>query len=102
MRIVAIAAATLLAPGAALAQTNPATVTPFQLAGTYTQNFDTLANSGTTGTALPQGFQVIEAGTNADSSYAIGTGSSNAGNSYSFRRHRQHRARARQSRQRRT
>ena len=85
MRITNLAAIALFAPAAAFAQnTNPATVTPFQLNGVYTQTFDSLASTGTTGTALPQGFQVDETGTNANASYAVGTGSSNAGNSYSF------------------
>lgn len=52
---------------------------------TYTQNFDTLANSGTS-QALPAGFQLVENGTGgaADGTYAIGTGSSNGGGAYSF------------------
>jgi hypothetical protein len=50
----------------------------------YTQDFDTLANSGTTGTALPTGWYYIESGSNADNTYGISTGSMNAGNTYSF------------------
>ena len=76
--------AALLAPTSAFAQSNPAMVTPFAFNGSYTQTFDTLASTGATGTALPQGFQVIEGGSNANSSYAVGNGSSNAGGSYSF------------------
>ena len=76
--------AALLVPASVGAQTFPATPTPFQLNGTYTQNFDSLASTGATGTSLPQGFQVSEAGTNSNNSYAVGNGSSNAGNSYSF------------------
>jgi hypothetical protein len=49
----------------------------------YFQNFDTLANTGTSST-LPGGFEIAEAGTNANASYVAGTGSSNAGNTYSF------------------
>ncbi len=52
-------------------------------AATYTQSFDTLANSGTSGT-LPVGVQSVETGANANATYAAGTGSSNAGNTYSF------------------
>ena len=48
-----------------------------------TQDFDTLATTGTSGT-LPAGWAFSEAGTNADTTYAAGTGSSNAGNTYSF------------------
>ena len=51
---------------------------------TYNQNFDTLANTGTTGTALPTGWAFTETGTNADTTYGIGTGSSTTGNTYSF------------------
>jgi len=50
----------------------------------YAQNFDTLAASGSTGTALPAGWAIKETGTNANASYGIGDGSSNAGNTYSF------------------
>lgn len=52
---------------------------------TYTQDFNGLATTGTS-QSLPAGFQVVEAGTGgaADGSYAAGTGSSNAGNAYSF------------------
>lgn len=84
MHKIILTAAALLAPVAAHAQSNPTTVTPINFAGSYTQNFDTLASSGSTGTSLPQGFQIVEAGTNANSSYAVGSGSSNAGGSYSF------------------
>lgn len=50
----------------------------------HTENFDTLAASGTTGTALPAGWALVETGTSANTSYGVGTGSSNTGNSYSF------------------
>ncbi|MEO5938938.1 MAG: PEPxxWA-CTERM sorting domain-containing protein, partial [Sphingomonas sp.] len=49
----------------------------------YLQDFDTLASSGT-GTALPAGFAINETQANADGIYAAGTGSSTAGNTYSF------------------
>ena len=54
--------------------------------GQYTQNFDSLASSGTTNpvTTLPLGWTFVESGTNANTTYAAGTGSSNAGNTYSF------------------
>lgn len=48
-----------------------------------TQNFDTLAVSGT-GTALPDGWYLLEAGNNANTSYAADDGSSNSGNTYSY------------------
>ncbi len=49
----------------------------------YTQNFDSLANSGTSST-LPAGWAIAESGSNADTLYTAGTGSSNAGDTYSF------------------
>ncbi len=50
----------------------------------YTENFDSLAASGTTGTTLPAGWSFVETGTSANTSYGVGTGSNNAGNTYSF------------------
>src|SRR5688500_9527643 len=52
----------------------------------YTQNFDSLASSGLTNemSTLPHGWAFSETGTNANTTYAAGTGSSNAGNTYSF------------------
>ncbi len=49
----------------------------------YTQNFDTLANSGTS-SAVPAGWAFLETGTNANTTYTAGTGSSTAGDTYSF------------------
>ncbi|WP_349741535.1 PEP-CTERM sorting domain-containing protein [Roseateles cavernae] len=49
----------------------------------YQQSFDSLATSGTS-SALPTGWAFLETGTNANASYAAGTGSDNAGNVYSF------------------
>ncbi len=48
-----------------------------------TQDFNTLANTGTSST-LPTGWYFLEVGTSANNTYAAGTGSSNAGNTYSF------------------
>src|SRR5262249_55217324 len=50
-----------------------------------TQDFDTLANSGTSNT-LPVGWFLSESGTSAANNglYAAGTGSGNAGDVYSF------------------
>lgn len=50
----------------------------------YTENFDSLAASGATGTTLPAGWSFVETGTSANTSYGVGTGSNNAGNTYSF------------------
>ncbi len=49
----------------------------------YTQDFNTLANTGTSST-LPTGWSIAESGANANTSYAASTGSSSAGNTYSF------------------
>src|SRR5215216_4405323 len=51
--------------------------------GTYLQDFNTLASSGTSGT-LPAGWLFLESGTNANALYTAGTGSSNTGDTYSF------------------
>ncbi len=50
-----------------------------------TENFDTLANTGTS-SAMPTGWAFLEAGTSAanDGLYTAGTGSANAGDTYSF------------------
>ena len=53
------------------------------LGSAYTQNFDSLANTGTS-SALPPGWFISEGGTNANSLYSAGTGSGNAGDTYSF------------------
>ncbi|HEY5748805.1 MAG TPA: DUF5689 domain-containing protein [Chryseolinea sp.] len=52
----------------------------------YQQNFDGLASSGTTNPVetFPQGWTFVETGTSANTTYAAGTGASNAGNTYSF------------------
>lgn len=49
----------------------------------YSQNFDTLASTGTSST-LPADWAFFESGTNANTTYTAGTGSSNAGDTYSF------------------
>ena len=49
----------------------------------YTQDFDTLASSGTSST-VPTGWDFSEAGTNANTLYTAGTGSGNTGDTYSF------------------
>src|SRR6478672_7696074 len=50
---------------------------------TYTQDFNTLANTGTSST-LPAGWLLSEAGTNANTTYTAGNGSGTAGDTYSF------------------
>lgn len=85
MRIVigrALASVVFLFSLAALPQLAAAQAVDFT--GGYSQDFDTLANSGTTGTALPAGWAFSETGTNANSSYGIDNGSSNSGNTFSY------------------
>src|SRR5512138_1699204 len=71
------------------------TARPVQAAGTisltalgsaYTQDFNTLANTGTTNTALPTGWDLNETGTSTrnNGAYAASTGSDNTGDTYSF------------------
>ena len=52
-------------------------------ANPYKQDFNTLAASGTSST-LPQGWQISEGGTNLNTLYTSGTGSSATGDSYSY------------------
>lgn len=52
-------------------------------ATTYNQDFNTLALSGTSST-VPTGWLFLESGTNANTTYTAGTGSGNAGDTYSF------------------
>jgi hypothetical protein len=49
----------------------------------YTQDFNTLATSGAS-SLLPVGWAMSETGTNANTTYTAGTGSNNAGDTYSF------------------
>lgn len=87
MRIVnlSLAAVLVASSGAAIAQGTSPVPSYTLTTTTYTQNFDTLASSGTS-QSLPAGFQIAEGsnGGAADGFYAAGTGSSNAGNAYSF------------------
>src|SRR6266545_3341070 len=52
----------------------------------YTQDFDTLATSGTTNTSLPLGWELSESGggTRDNEQYAADTGGSNTGDTYSY------------------
>jgi hypothetical protein len=51
--------------------------------GNYYQDFNTLANTGTSST-LPTGWRLSESGTSADNTYGATDGSANSGNTYSF------------------
>ncbi|MGF1577591.1 MAG: endonuclease/exonuclease/phosphatase family protein [Cyanophyceae cyanobacterium] len=51
----------------------------------YSENFDgSLASTGTTDDSLPDGWAFLETGTNANLTYGVNNGSSNAGNTYSY------------------
>ena len=50
----------------------------------YTENFNSLANSGTTNVVVPSGWAFIESGSNANTEYRAGTGSDTTGDTYSF------------------
>jgi len=57
---------------------------PLTAVGTpYAQDFNTLASTGTS-SVVPPGWAFVESGTNANTTYTAGTGSSNAGDTYSF------------------
>ena len=61
------------------------TISLTTLGAAYTQDFNTLASSGTSST-LPNGWALFESGTSAanDGKYTAGTGSGTAGDTYSF------------------
>ncbi|MBC6371148.1 PEP-CTERM sorting domain-containing protein, partial [Lactobacillus kullabergensis] len=82
----AIAAVLVATSSVALAAGKSAAPNYTLTSTTYTQDFDSLASSGTANTALPQGFQIVElgGGNAADGRYAAGSGTNNAGNIYSF------------------
>ena len=82
----AVSAAVLLASLAALQIARAQAGSPASLLALdtpYTQNFNTLASTGTS-SVLPAGWEFVESGTNANTTYTAGTGSSNAGDTYSF------------------
>ncbi|MBN1320392.1 MAG: hypothetical protein JXA87_06050 [Thermoleophilia bacterium] len=70
----------VLFPGVAQAD---GTVSLTTLGSAYTENFDTLASSGTSNT-VPNGWWFDESGANANGLYTAGTGSSNTGDTYSY------------------
>jgi len=59
------------------------TISLATLGSAYTQDFNSLANSGLS-SATPLGWALSETGTNMNAAYNAGTGSSNAGDTYSF------------------
>ncbi len=50
----------------------------------YTQDFNTLAASGTANTILPAGWAFLETGTSANTTYIADNGGANGGNTYSY------------------
>lgn len=68
----------LLLSGSALAQAD------LRAGETYSQDFDSLANSGTTNTALPPGWALREQGSNANGQYRAADGAGNAGDTLSL------------------
>lgn len=52
--------------------------------GAYTQDFNSLANTGTTNSTLPTGWFLFETGTNANTTYAADNGGLTGGNTYSY------------------
>src|SRR5260221_7766757 len=66
--------------------TGHAQVSLSSLNSAYTQNFNSLASTGTANdvSTLPTGWLFVESGTSANTTYAAGTGSLNTGNTYSF------------------
>lgn len=50
----------------------------------YTESFNSLAGTGTTGSAVPAGWAFVETGTGANTTYGVGDGTSTTANTYSF------------------
>ena len=50
----------------------------------YTQDFNTLANSGNSNTTLPTGWYFAESGSSANTTYAANNGNNDNGNTYSY------------------
>lgn len=74
--LLSCAIASLLSAGAQVSLTGSNPV--------YTQNFNTLATSGTTNALAITGWSLNETGTNANQQYRAGDGSTNNGDTYSF------------------
>ncbi|HVV57279.1 MAG TPA: hypothetical protein VHC45_02870, partial [Gaiellaceae bacterium] len=83
VRLAACAAVCAAAALYSVARAEAAPIPIGSLDSAYTQSFDSLAAAGTSST-VPDGWAFAEAGTNANSTYTAGTGSGNAGDTYSF------------------
>ncbi len=82
-----IAIGIMIVPEASAQTTDCTSIIPVSLSGAaYTQNFDTLATSGTTNSVFPPGWCLTESGGGArdNEQYAAGDGGSNTGDTYSF------------------
>src|SRR5690348_6841787 len=56
-----------------------------QLSGVnFTENFNTLATSGSNNTTIPPEFKYVEAGTSGNLTYAADNGSNSSGDTYSY------------------
>lgn len=80
LALAVVAVPTTVSPPPALAAGSVSLTT---VGAAYLQDFDTLASIGTSST-VPLGWEFSESGTNANTSYTAGNGSSNTGDTYSF------------------
>src|SRR5438876_5092075 len=83
LAVVVLALLMLCAVGFRLVSAAGPSVSLTALDTAYTQDFNTLASSGTS-SVVPNGWGFVESGTNANLLYNSGTGSNNAGDTYSF------------------
>lgn len=74
----------LFAPLAAAASLGASTISLGSIGVAYTQDFDSLANTGTGHAFALAGWLLHETGSNANQLYVAGTGSSNTGDTYGF------------------
>jgi uncharacterized protein len=83
LALIAAMAITSLPGGVAKPVLAAGTISLTALDVAYTQDFDTLVTSGTSST-VPLGWDFSESGTNANTIYTAGTGSSTTGDTYGF------------------
>ncbi|MGH9967435.1 MAG: DNA/RNA non-specific endonuclease [Pyrinomonadaceae bacterium] len=79
--LIGLPSVVILIPRALADTSTPVNIATFGVP--VTENFNTLASSGTSSTT-PAGWGFSEAGTNANTTYTAGTGSSATGDTYSF------------------
>jgi hypothetical protein len=68
---------------ATITLTDDADLTPISFSGNYSQDFNTLATSGTS-SIRPTGWALSETGTSANTTYGASDGTANSGNTYSL------------------